>query len=85
MTRNYADCYFCGGAVEERRMPREVRWQGQLLVFEDVPMGVCTQCSEKVLAPEVAKNIDRVLRQNVRPARTVEVPVYEYESLAASG
>jgi hypothetical protein len=42
-------------------------------------MGVCTQCREKFLKPEVAKAIDRVLREQKKPARTVQVPVYLYE------
>lgn len=40
-------------------MPRELRWRSQLFVIEDVPMGVCKQCGEKFLTPEVAKDIDR--------------------------
>ena len=61
-------------------MPRELRWQGELFIFEDVPMGVCTQCGEKVSKPEVAKAIDRVLQEKKEPAKTVQVPVYYYES-----
>ena len=83
MTKQYSDCFYCGGAVEERFLPREVRWQGQLFIFEDVPMGVCTQCGEKVLKPEVAKFMDRVLRERRQPARVMQVPVYQYEPDAA--
>ena len=79
MTKEYSDCFYCGGVVEEQCLPREVRWQGQLFIFENVPMGVCTQCREKFLKPEVAKAIDRVLREQKKPARTVQVPVYLYE------
>jgi YgiT-type zinc finger domain-containing protein len=79
MTKKYSDCFYCGGIVEERLMPRELRWQGQLFVFENVPMGVCTQCGEKVLTPEVAKDIDRILEDKRKPTRTIEVPVYHYE------
>lgn len=83
MTKGYSDCFYCGGAVEERRLPREVRWEGQLFIFEDVPLGVCTQCGEKFLKPEVAKAIDRVLREKKPPTRTIQVPVYQYEPEAA--
>ncbi len=82
-TTQYSDCFYCGGTVEERRVPREVRWQGQLFIFEDVPLGVCTQCGEKVLKPEVAKSIDRILQGQKQPARMMQVPVYQYESDAA--
>ena len=79
MTKEYSDCFYCGGAVEEQLLPREVRWQGQLFIFENVPMGVCTQCREKFLKPEVAKAIDRVLREQRKPVRTMLVPVYLYK------
>ena len=78
MRHRYDDCFFCGGLVEEQLMPREIRWKGELLVFEDVPMGVCAQCGEKFLRPEVAKKIDEALRSAKRPGRTLQVPVYQY-------
>jgi YgiT-type zinc finger domain-containing protein len=79
MAKGYSDCFYCGGAVDEHLMPREIRWQGQLLIFEDVPMGVCRQCGEKFLRPEVAKAIDRVLLEQKKPTRTIQVPVYHFD------
>jgi YgiT-type zinc finger domain-containing protein len=76
MKVKYSDCYYCGGAVEERLSPREVRWKGRLYLIENVPMGVCTQCGEKFLKPHVAKAIDRILHEKKKPNRTVRVPVY---------
>lgn len=49
MAGKYSDCFYCGGVVEERITCREFRWEEQLFVFENVPMGVCVQCGEKVL------------------------------------
>ena len=79
MTKKYGDCFYCGGAVEEKLMPRELRWEGRLFIFENVPMGVCTQCGEKVLKPEVAKIIDKILKDQKKPTKTIQVPVYEYK------
>ncbi|MDI6770913.1 MAG: YgiT-type zinc finger protein [Anaerolineales bacterium] len=81
MKCQYNDCYFCGGVVEERLLPREIRWNGKLLVFENVPMGVCGQCGEKFLRPEVAKMIDAALESSKRPSRVLQVPVYQYQSV----
>jgi YgiT-type zinc finger domain-containing protein len=78
--KKYSDCFYCGGVVEERLMPREVRWEGQLFVFENVPMGVCMQCGEKFLVPQVAKSIDSMLQRPWKPTKTLAVPVYEYKS-----
>lgn len=82
MTPKYSDCFYCGGLVEKRLMPRELRWEGRLFVFENVPMGVCTQCGEKFLVPEVAKGIDKML-QDKRPTKTIQVPVYQYKAEVA--
>jgi len=79
MAREYSDCFYCGGAVEEKLVPRELRWEGRLFVFENVPMGVCTQCGEKVLKPDVTKSIDKILEDKGKPAKIIQVPVYEYE------
>lgn len=83
MVKKYSDCFYCGGAVEERLMPREVRWRGRLFIFENVPMGVCTQCGEKVLKPDVAKAIDRTIYEQRKPIKTIQVPVYSLSSHVA--
>lgn len=83
MSAKYADCFYCGGLVEEQAITREIRWHGQLIVFENVPMGVCTQCGEKFLRPDVAKSMDAVIEAKRKPVRTLEVPVFEYETTPA--
>ena len=79
MTNKYDDCLYCGGGVEEKLMPRELRWKGRLFIFENVPIGVCTQCGEKIVKPDVAKVIDRVLQDQRKPTKIIQVPVYQYE------
>jgi YgiT-type zinc finger domain-containing protein len=76
MLKKYSDCFYCGGRVEERLMPREIRWQGRLFIFENVPMGVCTQCGEKVLKPHVSKTIDHIIQGQKKPTKIIQVPVY---------
>ena len=36
----YADCTYCGGEVEERRIDYDYRRRAHLLVFHIVPAGV---------------------------------------------
>ncbi|HHT9133439.1 MAG TPA: type II toxin-antitoxin system MqsA family antitoxin [Candidatus Avalokitesvara rifleensis] len=79
MTKKYSDCFYCGGAVEEKLTFREIRWKGKLFIFENVPVGVCTQCGEKVIKPEVAKAVDQLLKGEKEPTKTVQVPVYHYK------
>jgi len=77
--RTYSNCFYCGGKVEEQRLPRELRWKDKVCVLEDVPVGVCQRCGEKFLKPEVVKTIDRILHEEKEPLRTIKVPVYQYE------
>ena len=81
--RSYNDCFFCGGAVEERLITREYRWKDHLFIVENVPVGVCIQCGEKVIKPEVAKAVDQILQEKRNPAKIIQVPVYEYALEAA--
>ncbi len=83
MAKEYSDCFYCGGKVEEQLTFREIRWQGKLFVFEKVPIGVCMQCGEKVIKPEVAKAIDLLLEEKKKPTKTIRVPVYRYEPSVA--
>lgn len=76
MSGIYSDCYFCGGSVEERLIQRDVWWEGRLFLFERVPVGVCKQCGEKVVLPEVARKIDSVLKRPGSPEKEITVPVY---------
>lgn len=74
----YSDCHFCGGEVKEQRISREVWWKGHLHIFENVPVGVCTQCGEKVVKPNTAKHLDKLLAMKAQPRKTLPVPVYEF-------
>lgn len=80
MSKTYRKCFYCGGEVAEQYLSRELRWQDKWYILEDVPVGVCQQCGEKFLQPEVAKTIDPILQGDKAPLRTLEVPVYAYES-----
>ncbi|HLC41303.1 MAG TPA: type II toxin-antitoxin system MqsA family antitoxin [Methylomirabilota bacterium] len=82
MEPKFADCIYCGGQVVARTATREVRWQDELYIIEQVPMGVCRQCGERFLKPEVAKAIDKLL-QTRQATRTVTIPVLTYTSDAA--
>ncbi len=80
---DYSECYYCGGTVKEDNITREIRWKERLYIFENVPVGVCMQCGEKVIKPEVAKNLDFLLKKQTEPRETIQVPVYEYARSAA--
>jgi len=71
----YGDCSFCGGPVKEKKVELDYRYRGKLYIFQDVPTGVCRQCGEKYLTADVAKVIERRIRNKEKWQRTVAVPV----------
>ena len=78
MAGKYSDCYFCGGEVVETRIDRDVWWNQKLHFVHGVPTGACRQCGEKVLVPEVAKEIDGILQGRIAPERILQVPAYRF-------
>jgi hypothetical protein len=58
-----------GSFSSAQYLPRELRWQEKWYILEAVPVGVCQQCGEKFLKPEVAKTIDRILQGGKAPLR----------------
>ncbi|QTA80294.1 Zinc finger domain-containing protein, MqsA-type [Desulfonema limicola] len=79
----YSECFYCGGIVKEQSLSREIWWKNRLYIFENVPMGVCMQCGEKVIKPKVAKHIDMLLKKRSEPQKILQVPVYRYIPLHA--
>ena len=77
---DYGKCHVCGEHIEERRINLDFRIRGKLIVVEDVPAGVCTQCGEKVVRAEVGRQIARILEDSkrLRRARTLSVPVIHF-------
>ncbi|MBI4739918.1 YgiT-type zinc finger protein [Candidatus Woesearchaeota archaeon] len=59
-------------------MSREIWRDGQLIIIQDVPTGVCTQCGEKFIHASVAKSLDKILAGNTCPQKTIHVPVYAF-------
>jgi len=78
MTHPYSGCFFCGGKVEERLIRREIWWEARLFLIDKVPVGVCQQCGEKVVLPDVARKIDSLLKKPGAPEKEITVPVYSF-------
>ena len=83
MAVKYSDCYFCGGEVDEERINREIWWREKLHLIEGVPTGICRQCGHKVLLPDVAKQIDKILAGRVAPHCFLQVPSYQFPEARA--
>jgi YgiT-type zinc finger domain-containing protein len=71
----YADCSFCGGEVKSDKVELVYQYKGKLYVFQNVPAGVCQQCSEKYLTAKVAKEIEHRIKTKEKWTKTIAVPV----------
>ena len=80
--KDFGDCTFCGGEVEEKQIEYDYRRLGQLLVISNVPSGVCRQCGEKYFKPEILKRMDQayhdVFDRHQEPERVLEVPAVSF-------
>ena len=75
---NDMQCVFCGGKVLEREVTFTYEEDDKYLIIEHVPAQVCARCGEKTYSPEVTDEILRFARKEVKPARKIEVPVYDF-------
>ena len=49
------ECYFCKGKTEKQRVTVDYRWGDKLVVIENVPAEVCTQCGERYFDAGVSR------------------------------
>ncbi|HEX9975254.1 MAG TPA: YgiT-type zinc finger protein [bacterium] len=66
----------CPGEYEDRKIVHTVRYKGQVMVIDHVPVEVCSVCGDVLLRPETVRQIEALLRKRERPISTV--PLYEY-------
>lgn len=79
----YSDCSYCGGTVKPAKIKVDLWWKAKLYVFENVPAGVCQQCTEKYFTATVAKRMETSIRKN-RWRRFIEVPISSYSQLVST-
>ncbi len=77
LTYDYDGCHLCGGHMKEKRIKQDFWIKGKLIVIENVPAGVCSQCGEKVVRAAVGKAVASLIEKpaRLRQARTMNVPV----------
>ena len=78
------NCRSCHGrdTYQERAIARPFQFNGQVVIFENVPARVCSQCGEILLSAEIAKRIDELGRGEQPPSRMDSVPVYDLSEVA---
>ena len=51
---------------------------GQLIVIEHVPARVCVETGEQLFSAETVERIQQLILNKQKPARMMEVPVFEF-------
>lgn len=73
----------CEGEYERRTITRSERYDGQVVVFEDVEVEVCSRCGDIVYPPETAERLetlrDAVAAGTAHPSGSA--PVYRLSSM----
>ncbi|MEW6679807.1 MAG: YgiT-type zinc finger protein [bacterium] len=68
---DYGECEICNTQMEEKLINQDFWIEGKLIVVEDILAGVCPQCGEKVVRPEVGQWIAKLIES---PERIVKAP-----------
>lgn len=71
-------CSLCEGAIREERVTLVYTIDGAPRIVHGVPAGVCQNCGERYLRPEVASRVEELLATS--PPRHEKVPAWEFAS-----
>ena len=69
-------CEYCNGTIVEKRVTVHRKSNGNYVLIENVPAGVCSECGTRYYAANVLKMIEEIVRGNRQIEREVVVPVY---------
>lgn len=67
-------CYFCH--VSSTLVRHVCQWGERIVVLNNVPADVCTQCGERYFGPEALEQMERMRTNPPTPNTILEVPVY---------
>jgi len=74
------ECEVCNSRTRAKRISQDFWIRGQLIVVENVPAGVCPQCSEKVVNAVVGRRLAELVcdKQQIADADYIKVPALAY-------
>jgi YgiT-type zinc finger domain-containing protein len=75
-------CSACKGALEQRLIRYIQEYQGRVVIIDNVPAEVCTQCGEQFISPEVAKKIQSLVWGQAGEPKPVEADSYDFAEVA---
>jgi len=72
---DYGECEICGTPLEERIINQDFWIQGELIVVENIPAGVCPRCGEKVVKADVGQWVAELIENSERIANAPRISV----------
>lgn len=71
-------CDFCGGELREGTTELKLRIEGDLVICDNLPAQICSQCGEAYFSAQVSHQVDEILarRKALKPLRYETAPVF---------
>jgi len=76
------NCAFCGGELKKSTVTFSYEEDETYILVEHVPAEVCPKCGERLYTPEVTDILLQFAKQPVKPAKMINVPVYDFTERA---
>lgn len=71
-------CVFCGGKLRHDTVTFSYEDHETYILVEHVPAEVCPQCGEKLYSPEVTDALLQFAKQQAKPIKVIQVPIYDF-------
>ncbi len=62
----------------EQKVSYTLEMDGKLIVIENVPARANVETGEQLFAPETVEHLQKLIWEQKKPKRMLQVPVYEY-------
>ena len=76
------NCFFCKGIIKEGFSCYTAEIDDCVIVVKKVPSYICNQCGEKSYSDNVARQLEKIIKQITNSVKT-EVAIVSYSDKAA--
>jgi HTH-type transcriptional regulator / antitoxin MqsA len=78
---NNMKCVFCGNETKHMLVTFSYEEGNRYFLVEHVPAEVCERCGEKTYSPGVTDELLKFAKDNGKPVKKLEVPVFDYAAI----
>ena len=64
----------------EKKVTYVLEQHGKIFIVENVPARICVETGERLFAPETVERLQKIIWEHKKPARVIEIPVFEFAS-----